>query len=282
MGCGGSKFDSEADKVPVRIRPLLRRRFEEMRIRRRTGPALKNSPTGLSKKELLKDGASDSDIVSSPSHEFDGKSISSQEDNLKVAPLLESDETTISKDAEHDHKAVKEAPILRSTKVAPAPEPEKLKEEKSIKCNAKDEDKEGTDAMPTAAIFAAVKAIKTTVHVGDRQEEDEDEIVRLSSITADSLYPGSPSFRVYFIEPLPHIKDDDDELQVHAVEDKNDDSDKKSIEDDSSETTESRNSTNADSETKKRKKAKRGSRLRRVLPMGRTGAVKNLLNVKSC
>ncbi|KAF2311562.1 hypothetical protein GH714_024852 [Hevea brasiliensis] len=77
MGCSGSKFGSEAESVPAKLRPLL----------------------------LLSDN-------SSHPHDFDHKSISSQEDHsLKIAPAPESDETA-PKNKIDPNKVAKTAPLL--------------------------------------------------------------------------------------------------------------------------------------------------------------------------
>ncbi|KAJ9163936.1 hypothetical protein P3X46_023557 [Hevea brasiliensis] len=297
MGCSGSKFDSKAESVPTRLRPLLRRKFEEMR-RRKHGLSLKDDGSAtLSKKELLKFGVSDDDNSSQP-QDVDHKSISSQEDHgLKVVPPPESVETAPknkmdpnkvvetaplppakpSKDVEHDQKAVEVPSPAGSPK-----ESDESKKQKNIQQDCKDEDKEegaevkAVEAMPGVA---EMQETKTTGDENGEETEEEEENGRLGSLTQECNCPGSPSFRVFFIESLDNIKEDDG---IDKDDDDDDDSDKKSQCEVCPSAIESTDNSEAGSETKTKKKAKRRIRLRRVIPKGRPGAVRNLLNVKSC
>ncbi|XP_057988594.1 uncharacterized protein LOC110671860 isoform X1 [Hevea brasiliensis] len=327
MGCSGSKFDSKAESVPTRLRPLLRRKFEEMR-RRKHGLSLKDDGSAtLSKKELLKFGVSDDDNSSQP-QDVDHKSISSQEDHgLKVVPPPESVETAPknkmdpnkvvetaplppakpSKDVEHDQKAVEVPSPAGSPK-----ESDESKKQKNIQQDCKDEDKEegaevkAVEAMPGVA---EMQETKTTGDENGEETEEEEENGRLGSLTQECNCPGSPSFRVFFIESLDNIKEDDgigkylqNQKKISAFkglinllailmvtlvladkdDDDDDDSDKKSQCEVCPSAIESTDNSEAGSETKTKKKAKRRIRLRRVIPKGRPGAVRNLLNVKSC
>lgn len=91
MGCGGSKLDPEDEAVPPRLRPLLRRRLEEIK-KRRQATALKGD--ALSRKELLKNEVEDDDhsAVQSLPDNNETKSSSSRDGSIrsaKVAPAPE-------------------------------------------------------------------------------------------------------------------------------------------------------------------------------------------------
>ncbi|KAF2312824.1 hypothetical protein GH714_040540 [Hevea brasiliensis] len=205
MGCSGSKFDSKAESVPTRLRPLLRRKFEEMR-RRKHGLSLKDDGSAtLSKKELLKFGVSDDDNSSQP-QDVDHKSISSQEDHgLKVVPPPESVETA-PKNKMDPNKVVETAPL--------------------------------PPAKPSKDVEHDQKAVEVPSPAGSPKESDESK--KQKNIQQD-------------------CKDEDkEELKSRQWRQC------------------------PGSETKTKKKAKRRIRLRRVIPKGRPGAVRNLLNVKSC
>ncbi|KAJ9140123.1 hypothetical protein P3X46_030805 [Hevea brasiliensis] len=290
MGCSGSKFGSEAESVPAKLRPLLLLRFEEMR-RWRHGVSLKdNDSATLSKKELLKDDLiSDSDNSSHP-RDFDHKSISSQEDHsLKIAPAPESDETA-PKNKIDPNKVAKTAPLLLMSpykdvnhKAVEAPLPagsprvsDKTRKEKNIQQDCKDENKEKEAEVKAVEAMPDVEEMEATETAGDENGEEEDGT--LSSLTQKCDGPGSPSFRVYFIESLDNIKEDGI-VKDDDGDDDDEGSEKKSECEDSPATIEF---TNAGSETKTKNKGKKGIRLRRVIPKGRSGAVMNLLNVRSC
>ncbi|XP_057995927.1 uncharacterized protein LOC131175504 [Hevea brasiliensis] len=252
MGCSGSKFGSETESVPAKLRPLL----------------------------LLSDN-------SSHPYDFDHKSISSQEDHsLKIAPAPESDETA-PKNKIDPNKVAKTAPLLLMSphkdvnhKAVEAPLPagvsEKTRKEKNIQQDCKDENKEKEAEVKAVEAMPDVEEMEATETAGDENGEEEDGT--LSSLTQKCDGPGSPSFRVYFIESLDNIKEDG------IVKDDDGDgddegSDKKSECEDSPATIEF---TNAGSETKTKNKGKKGIRLWRVIPKGRSGVVMNLLNVRSC
>ncbi|XP_065872801.1 uncharacterized protein [Euphorbia lathyris] len=227
MGCSGSKCDPHADSIPAKIRPLLLRRFDELKRRSRIIVSSKSLATDLSKKELLKDAViSDDDI-----------SAHHQQPN--------SDQLIQKKEANDDgEKAAKEAqPPLRSSRaVVPEPgnEPERMLKQRS------------KQDMHVKVDMSAI---------GNR-------------ISDDCLYPGSPSFRFYFIDSLTD-KDDDDNYS-----DNEDDFDKKSQIDRSSSV--DAESINSDSASKTKKKSRRVHRLRNMIPKGRARSVKKLLSVRSC
>ncbi|KAL9372892.1 hypothetical protein Peur_035136 [Populus x canadensis] len=287
MGCGGSRPDNRADVLPAKLRPLLWKRYEEMK-RQKNARIVKDSPNH-SKKELLKDGVSDGD--SSP-RDNDRRSISSQEDDVKVAPAPECDETTtenvkiakavelkpefnkqceqatlpagsiniISNETSTQMKEV-ETPVAGSQGLASAAPYNNETNDKQDSKHGEDGEDKTLEAMDTA-----MKNVNGIEMCGDKNEQDSELEDELRSMDESCICPGSPSFRVYFIESSTNTDD----------EDKDDDTDKKSSSDqDSSEVIESVNS-NELSGTIEKKKGKRGRRFR-VIPKG-----KNLLKVKSC
>ncbi|KAG5234291.1 nucleolin [Salix suchowensis] len=235
MGCGGSRPENRADVLPAKLRPLLWKRYEEMKRQKNAG-ILKDSPNH-SKKELLKDGVSDGDNSSnhhSP-RDNDRGSSSSQEDDVRVAPA---------------RNAMKQRlEMLRLPRL-----------DKQDSKHGEDGEDKTLEAMDTA--MKTVNEIEMGVDQNEQDSELEDEEEgRLRSMDESCICPGSPSFRVYFIESSTNTDD----------EDKDDDTDKKSSSDqESSEIIESL------SGAIEKKKGKRGRRFR-VIPKG-----KNLLNVKSC
>lgn len=92
MGCGGSKFDPDGEAEPVGLRPLLRRRIDEIR-RRKHASVLKDDNT-LSKKELLKDGGEEDENSNPHSvHEHSRKSVSSLEESFVSPATLQETKT---------------------------------------------------------------------------------------------------------------------------------------------------------------------------------------------
>ncbi|KDP22567.1 hypothetical protein JCGZ_26398 [Jatropha curcas] len=245
MGCGGSRFESETENLSPRLRPLLRRRFQEIKKH------IKVVSETPSKKELLKDANPDQESFTRLLG-FDHQSISSKEDELQMESVsVSSIGTTIkplNKDFKRDHKDDQAAEARKET---------------NIKQESKDEDKYQGEGMAST--------VEEEDEKREENEEDEENYSSLRSLSEECDGVGSPSFRVYYIESLENIKEEDD---------MNNGSEKKSISDDRDMTVESLNS-NIDSVRKTKKKGKKGSRLRRVIPIGRQAAVKNLLKVKS-
>ncbi|KAJ6748355.1 hypothetical protein OIU79_029461 [Salix purpurea] len=282
MGCGGSRPENRADVLPA-----------------------KASPSSL-EEELLKDGVSDGDNSSnhhSP-RDNDRGSSSSQEDDVRVAPAPECDETTtgnvkiaeavelkpeLNKQSEQvlkgkpdevtlpagsinvisDEKTTQikevETPVAGSQGLASAAPYNNETSDKQDSKHGEDGEDKTLEAMDTA--MKTVNEIEMGVDQNDQDSELEDEEEgRLRSMDESCICPGSPSFRVYFIESSTNTDD----------EDKDDDTDKKSSSDqESSEIIESVSSNELSGAIEK-KKGKRGRRFR-VIPKG-----KNLLNVKSC
>ncbi|KAK9278397.1 hypothetical protein L1049_027962 [Liquidambar formosana] len=259
MGCGGSKLSPEGEVVPVGLRPLLWRRIDDLR-RRRNASGLKGD--ALSKKELLEDAAEEDDNSSSPHdsiHVACRKSVSSppeEEADSKVVlvvalPPLETEK----KDKVHIDED-------RSNKKPAAAEKEE--HEKEIKKGEKE--KHEKEVRKDAAMTGPTKE-EVEVEVEEEGTDEEEEVVTFIQ-EEGFVCPGSPSFRVYYIDSL-------------AANNKNDGKNDGIKGDESVESGASRTSDEG-SVTKISKKGKKGMRFRRVIPNRRPAAVKNLLNVKSC
>ncbi|KAK6250298.1 hypothetical protein QQP08_010523 [Theobroma cacao] len=230
MGRGASKLDHRKGEMLPKLPPILCRKLEEIR-RRRAGAT-------LSKKQLLKDG--DEDECASIHHN-ERKSLSSlsspepDEDSIgsaKVAP-----EPTEPKEIFSDQEVIDQ---------------EKSTEQNNNKDNnnAEEEDKEKVEELAL-------------------EETEDEEYGRFSNVEGSLICPGSPSFRVYYIESLQNKEDNgkDDYMNKGSLSD---------TDVDAVETVESGKSTE-ESVAKIKKRGRKGMKFRRV-----GGPVKNFLNVKSC
>ncbi|CAK7336785.1 unnamed protein product [Dovyalis caffra] len=243
--------------LPAKLRPLLWKRYEDIK-RQKNGGLLKDSPNH-SKKELLKDGVSDGDNSSQhhcPSDK-DRRSTSSHEDDVKVAPAPELDETTtenlkIAKAVESKQEFDKQCEQVKdnpdeatlpavsvdvksnetSTQIEEVEKPGAGSQELASVAPDNDEtiekqdSKRGEDGEDKTleAMASALKNVNEIEKDGDKDarnsEQEDKEEGRLSNMDESYICPGSPSFRVYFIESL--TTDD---------EEKDDDADQKSSSD---------------------------------------------------
>ncbi|KAA8540649.1 hypothetical protein F0562_024432 [Nyssa sinensis] len=167
MGCGGSRLDAEGEVIPARLRPLLRRRIED--IRRRThGVSLRGGTP--SKKILLVDGSDEDDNSQSDLEDNAGKAGgSSTDDSLTPKHWKENVDKATNGD---------------------------LSKEGSPKATNNTDEK-------TRDKVATREDVGTETEEG-RDEDDDDE--------GGEIGPGSPSFRVFFIDNLAddNKKDGDD------------------------------------------------------------------------
>ncbi|KAK4256883.1 hypothetical protein QN277_006548 [Acacia crassicarpa] len=184
MGCGSSRMNSAEGLVPEKIRPLLFRRYEELKKRRQGPAAAMQRETTLSKKNLLK---ADEDINSNNSSdgaeaEYKPAVISPMkvEATNKVAPLpLESgSEHETSTDTEN-HKG--------NTEQQKLPEKEK---------DATGEEKNTKEAEETVAEKNEDEQLEEKSD--DDEDGDDDDDFGFGDIT---LCPASPSFRIYCLPP---------------------------------------------------------------------------------
>jgi hypothetical protein len=172
------------DVLPARLRPLLRQRIEEFRKRRNA-----RRDDAVSKKELLKDDAGNNDDRSSNVNEVLEETRQHGEEKTtvhavtveklsQVAPLpvsecgIEEEEHKGSKD--HNLEKCKEIERnVAEVKIAAS-----LQENKYEESNEKHDDEDKKEEEEEEE---------------EDEEEDENEIGRL-------IGPGSPSFRIYYIE----------------------------------------------------------------------------------
>ncbi|KAL1218821.1 hypothetical protein V5N11_033093 [Cardamine amara subsp. amara] len=196
MGCGVSRLGgstARADEggvvpLPAGIRPLLRRRLEEMK-KRSHASVLKGNQT-LSKKELLRHGSSED---GEETEENDGSLKSS----AKVAPA-----------PDHNVEEKKEVIYEKVTSRDDVEEVTKQEEEEVVK---KQEEVHHHHDQEV------VKKQEEENHHGDDVDDvaingvnHDDNEGRMSNFDERMIGPGSPSFRVYCID-VPYDDDDDEE-----------------------------------------------------------------------
>ncbi|KAE9610164.1 hypothetical protein Lal_00006817 [Lupinus albus] len=268
MGGGNSKLNAgEEVVVPVKIRPLLLRRFEEFR-KHRNGGTLKIEGT-LSKKELLKDNPGEEDGNSQTSHENETEI---QEKNNEREHVKE------------EIMVLRVISIEKISRVVPLPN---IECECKCKCETQEENKEekstNTEHDNQEKVFHVNDVVE--VHEDAKTKENEQEVdAKSDNESSDDDddeseehgrldYPGSPSFRIYCIETESR-KDEEKESKNETVV-----VHKKSASADSIHSTASRRISRNSNEvtqiveiesTRKRKGKKK------------FGAVRTLLKVKSC
>lgn len=187
MGCGNSKLNPEGELIPPRIRPLLlRSKLSELR-KRKNGTNLRDGT--MSKKVLLTDGESEEDssmLVDNRksmgcSHEgstncLDKDKDKDEHDSASAIPL--SNHAT--KDGEQSNHLLEEEEPLSNVQletIHPDETPDlELKQDKTM-----DEHK--------------------CIQQGDENKEEEEKEGSPDNDESRGLIcPGSPSFRVYFVE----------------------------------------------------------------------------------
>lgn len=267
MGCGNSKLNPEGELIPPRIRPLLlRSKLSELR-KRKNGTNLRDGT--MSKKVLLTDGESEEDssmLVDNRksmgcSHEgstncLDKDKDKDEHDSASAIPL--SNHAT--KDGEQSNHLLEEEEPLSNVQletIHPDETPDlELKQDKTM-----DEHK--------------------CIQQGDENKEEEEKEGSPDNDESRGLIcPGSPSFRVYFVE---ETQDDKENVEMKDAGMEEDVSHKKSPSHDSVESTTSAKFAEGH-EKKVVKKGKKGTTFNRVISKKRPVGVgvKNLLSVKSC
>ncbi|KAM6570397.1 hypothetical protein CsatB_018382 [Cannabis sativa] len=169
MGCQNSKLNADVLAIPPKLRPILWRKVEELRNRRRNGVV---NGTTISKKELLKDGKVYM-LPSSVDENESRKSISLEDDSVSSS-------------------GSRPKPVKEETKM-------ETMEEKT-----EEEDKDSA--------VVKVEALEKMVVVEEEEEEEkeneEEEMEEEEDEERGNLCPGSPSFRVFFVESSLGEKDD--------------------------------------------------------------------------
>jgi hypothetical protein len=186
MGSGNSKLNPEGEAVPAKLRPLVRRWFDEIRRRR---------SSNLSKKELLINEGVEEDGSSQPLsvHEKERKSItSSSDDSVACSSKVEDEKSNAAPVPAESDKTCKE--------------PKEHKDEE--KCEKQDE-KDGTRREEEKEVRVVEKALvveeapvlaEETMEEEEEEEEEGDEDERVTF--------GSPSFRVYCIPSTENNKEE--------------------------------------------------------------------------
>ncbi|KFK26713.1 hypothetical protein AALP_AA8G283400 [Arabis alpina] len=202
MGCGGSRLggvaartdDGGVEPLPAGIRPLLRRRLEEMK-KRSHASVLKGSQT-LSKKELLRHGSSD-----------DGEETEENEGSLKssakVAPAP-------------DHNVEEKKEVIYE-KIMSRDGVKEVKEEEEVVQKQEEEnyhhvvddgsinvEKEENGGIKHDGIVNEPINVKKEGNDSINHGDDEG---RTTNFDERMIGPGSPSFRVYCVD----VPSDDDE-----------------------------------------------------------------------
>ncbi|XP_075517145.1 uncharacterized protein LOC142551667 isoform X1 [Primulina tabacum] len=277
MGCSISKIDtSGVTTLPVKLRPVFLRRLEEIKNRRHSQPLKDSTP---SKKELLLHDIDEEDNVSHFS--------SFEYDTSKNVQLPTKDGTDPSKnESSPTRNSANSVGRFESSKgkdpTKPAGKASKESEAAKCdgnKCNTKDETlaefspkmkatnepKKPETKGDKTKIEGNIANILTDEHGGEDDRGHDKE--RMISHRDDNVFPGSPSFRIYFTDGM-----DDDQIdntrKNDALTDAGLSDDKASLK-----------------ELPVKKEAKRGRKIqsfRKVLPKGGQSTVMNLLNVTSC
>ncbi|CAH2070460.1 unnamed protein product [Thlaspi arvense] len=235
MGCGGSRLGgvaaARADEggvvpLPAGIRPLLRRRLEEMKKRSHAG-VLKGNQT-LSKKELLRHGSSEdgeeteeiddslklsAKVAPAPNHHVEEKKeviyekISSQNDFKEVAKeeavgKKQEEEAVVKKQEEEAvvKKQEEEAVVKKQEEETVVKKQEEEKHHDRVD-ESIDVKKEGDDVVDHDEVINVKK------EEDDGVDHDEG---RLSNLDERMICPGSPSFRVYCIDVASAVDEEEE------------------------------------------------------------------------
>lgn len=174
MGGHNSKLTPEAEAMPPKIRPLLQRKYEEIKARIRARKL--KTDAAPSKKQLLKpeDNEEEEDtsvfqsLQSSPDHSVTSPKVQTvpEKKSSKVAPVLV------------DHDEIKDQ------------KKEENKPDNSIKENKEKESGKAAKVVPVyiGGVFALEQATD-----GEEENEDQED---MRSINYE-MWDSSPSFRVY-------------------------------------------------------------------------------------
>ncbi|XP_050259301.1 uncharacterized protein LOC126704360 [Quercus robur] len=284
MGIGSSKLNPQREAVPTKLRPIIRRFFEQMRRRRHADMSKKE----LLKKEVVDDENSQAQSLQDKERKSTNSSLDGTVPITKETPktplLPEEDSKSNTSSLNETVPISKETPVEeKKLEVSPVPEseferdtskkPKEHKDEKYAKKSGKDckdgkEEKEEDKVVEkTVVIEDKVVVVEQTMAGEEEEEDEEDENDKVRYVS-----PGSPSFRVYCVPYEDNNEEEGKEDSLYT----------KCLSGESAESAESVVSVTSDDaqETKTKKKTNRGRRFTKAIR--RTGPVKNLLNVKSC
>ncbi|KAM5571581.1 hypothetical protein ABKV19_011922 [Rosa sericea] len=267
MGGQNSKPTPEAEAMPPRIRPLLLRKYEEIRNRIRSRRLRPDA--ALSKKQLLKPEDNEQEV---DNEEF--QSLQSSPENSLASPKVQ----TLP-----EKKSSKVAPVLLDHNEI---KDQKNKEENKLE-NSIEEHKEKESGKAAKVVPVYIGGVFALEQAADGEEENEDHEDMRSINYQMFMCPSSPSFRVYCQEPMEFEKELEKETDKDASKYDNtystdeDINHKKKPSADSS--VDSIADKNEGQDTKTKKKARR-RRTKNPFQMGGPAdcSVKNLLNVRGC
>lgn len=190
MGCGVSKIDpSGATTLPAKLRPIFLRRLEEIKKRRHAQPLKDSTP---SKKELLLHDRDEEDKASHFS--------SSEYDTSKNVPSPTKDGTDPSKNeplptGDNANSVGKFESILKGKDPTKPTGKDEMLTEFTPKTKG--------DKTKIEGKIENILTDKDGSEDGDGEHDKE----RMISHKDDDVFPGSPSFRIYFTDGM-----DDDQI----------------------------------------------------------------------
>lgn len=201
MGCAASRLDDNGVVLPVKARPLFLLRLEEFR-RRRHPQALKD--TTPSKKELLL------------KYREEDENASTKQTLLNKAGKYSSlpDETGSCVTSEGSKGGSPERPMKEDSEKEDGSKKDVYSKEEISREKGKFEENEGRTIEPLAKNEANVEYIMDgdVKNEEDDDDDEEDDDVDDGRILRhhedDGDFPGSPSFRVYFLDNMKDIKDE--------------------------------------------------------------------------
>ncbi|CAA7052705.1 unnamed protein product [Microthlaspi erraticum] len=209
MGCGGSRLGgvgaaraNEGGVVPLPsgIRPLLRRRLEEIK-KRSHASVLKGNQT-QSKKELLKHGSEDGE-------ETEENDVDSLKSSAKVAPAPV-------QHVEEKKEVIYEKVPSRDDVEEVKKEEEVVKKEEEVVKKQEEENHHDVDDDKVIDVKKEGDDVINHDEAMNKKEEDvgaDHDEGKMNNFDERMICPGSPSFRVYCID-VPSSDDDDEEKDV--------------------------------------------------------------------
>ncbi|KAJ0243056.1 Nuclear polyadenylated RNA-binding protein [Hirschfeldia incana] len=206
MGCGGSRLGGAAAAreneggvvpLPAGIRPLLRRRLEEMK-KLSHASVLKGNQT-MSKKELLRHGSSEVD---------DGEETEEKQDSLKLSAKVA---------PAPDHHVEEKKEVIYENISSRDDVIDVKKEEEVVKKQDEDNHHDGVIDVAMNVKKDGDDGSNHNEHekvINDKEEDDsvDHDEGRMSNFDERMICPGSPSFRVYCMD----VTSDDDEEEKDA------------------------------------------------------------------
>ncbi|XP_050376848.1 uncharacterized protein LOC126794227 [Argentina anserina] len=261
MGGQNTKLTPEAEAMPPKIRPLLQRKFEEIKNRIRARRLRHDAAP--SKKQLLKPEDNEEEVNTSEFQSSPENSVASskaqtvpEKKTSNVAPVLV------------DHDDIND----------------KKNKEKNKLDNSNKEQKEEEKGKVAKVVPVYIGGVFALEQATDGEEENEDQEDMRSINYQMDMYPSSPSFRVYCQEPTEFEKELEMETEKDASKYDNTCSTDEDMNQHETPSAASRIDSKADNNGQDTKPKKKARRRRRKKPFQMGGpadcSVKNLLNVR--